>query len=136
MGKNFCFVGTQKPFDIFYNMGQNFCFGRMKKKFTDCYFIEKKNLHISLCVSIAKFSIFFIKWDRSVSFPILKLLNNNRFKTSVPKLNYNYVLSGGSYSISDIQGYFEYIIKKHDASLFNVIITITDNALIAKIKPK
>ena len=79
-----------------------------------------------------KFFIIFIKWDRSVSFPILKLLNNNRFKTSVPKLNYNYVLSGGSYSISDIQGYFEYIIKKHDASLCNITITRTDNAPIER----
>ena len=63
---------------------------------------------------------------------MLKLLNNNRFKILAPTLNYNYALSGGSYSISDIQGYFEYIIKKHDASLCNISITPTHNAPIER----
>ena len=38
--------------------------------------------------------------------------NNNKFKISAPTLNDYFNLPDGSYSISDIQDYFEYIIKK------------------------
>ena len=37
--------------------------------------------------------------------------NNNKFKISAPTWNDEFDLSGGSYSISDIQDYFDYIIK-------------------------
>ena len=39
--------------------------------------------------------------------------NNNKFKISAPTWNEEFTLPGGSYSISDIQDYFEYILKKH-----------------------
>ena len=39
--------------------------------------------------------------------------NNNKFKTSAPTWNDKFELPDGSYSVSDIQGYFEYIFKKH-----------------------
>ena len=39
--------------------------------------------------------------------------NNNKFKISAPTRNEKFTLSDGSYSISDIQDYFEYILKKH-----------------------
>ena len=42
-----------------------------------------------------------------------KSYKNNKFKTSAPTWNEEFELSYGSYSVSDIQGYFEYIIKKH-----------------------
>ena len=45
--------------------------------------------------------------------------NNNKFKISAPTWNYTFDLLDGSYSISDIQDYFEYIIKKHE--------TLTEN---------
>ena len=46
--------------------------------------------------------------------------NNNKFKISAPTWNDNFdYLSDGSYSVSDIQDYLEYIIKKHE--------TIADN---------
>ena len=45
--------------------------------------------------------------------------NNNRFKIHAPTWNDTFCLPDGSYSISDIQDYFEYIIKKHE--------TIADN---------
>ena len=45
--------------------------------------------------------------------------NNNKFKISAPTWNDEFNLPDGSYSVSDIQEYFEYIIKKHE--------TITDN---------
>ena len=45
--------------------------------------------------------------------------NNNRFKIHAPTWNDQFNLPDGSYSVSDIQDHFEYIIKKHE--------TITDN---------
>ena len=39
--------------------------------------------------------------------------NNNKFKVLAPIWNDTFDLPGGSYSISDIQDYFEFIIKKH-----------------------
>ena len=39
--------------------------------------------------------------------------NNNKFKISAPTQNKEFTLPDGSYSILDIQDYFEYILKKH-----------------------
>ena len=39
--------------------------------------------------------------------------NNNKFKISAPTWNEEFTLPGGSFSVSDIQDYFEYILKKH-----------------------
>ena len=41
--------------------------------------------------------------------------NNNKFKTFAPIWNDEFDLPDGSYSISDTQDYFEFIIKKHEA---------------------
>ena len=38
--------------------------------------------------------------------------NNNKFKISAPTWNNQFSLPDESYSVSDIQDYFEYIIKK------------------------
>ena len=40
--------------------------------------------------------------------------NNNKFKISAPTWNDEFDLPDDSYSISDIQDYFEFIIKKHE----------------------
>ena len=48
--------------------------------------------------------------------------NNNKFKMSAPTWNDEFNLPDGSYSVSVIQEYFEYIIKKHE--------TIADNPLV------
>ena len=45
--------------------------------------------------------------------------NNNKFKIHAPTWNDEFDLPDGSYSVSDIQDYLEYIIKKHE--------TIEDN---------
>ena len=45
--------------------------------------------------------------------------NNNKFKISAPTWNETFDLPDSSYSISDIQDYFEFIIKKHE--------TLTEN---------
>ena len=44
----------------------------------------------------------------------LKKSHKNKFKTSGPAWNEKYELPNGSYSVSDIQDCFEYIIKKHE----------------------
>ena len=45
--------------------------------------------------------------------------NSNKFKICAPTWNYELNLPDGSYCVSDIQDYFEYVIKKHE--------TIADN---------
>ena len=42
---------------------------------------------------------------------------NNKFKISAPKWSDQFELPDRSYSISDIQDYFEYILKKHSESV-------------------
>ena len=39
--------------------------------------------------------------------------SNNKFKISAPTWNEEFTLPDGSYSISDVKDYFEYILKKH-----------------------
>ena len=42
---------------------------------------------------------------------------NNKFKISAPTWNEIFTLPDGSYSISDIRDYFEYILKNHRANI-------------------
>ena len=53
--------------------------------------------------------------------------NNNKFKTSAPTWNETFDLSDGSYSIEDIQDYFEFIMKKHVILTDNPSIKIYSN---------
>ena len=55
--------------------------------------------------------------------------NNNKFKISAPTWNEEFELPDGSYSISDIQDYFEYILKKHSESVDNPSIKIYVNKI-------
>ena len=55
--------------------------------------------------------------------------NNNKFKISAPTWNDTFDLPDGSYSISDIQDYFEFIIKKHEALTENPPIQIYPNKI-------
>ena len=41
--------------------------------------------------------------------------NNNKFKISAPAWNDEFDLPDGSYSISDIQDYFQFISKEHES---------------------
>ena len=45
--------------------------------------------------------------------------NNNKFKISAPTWNDEFELSDGSYSVSDIQVYFKYILKNMGKILIN-----------------
>ena len=64
--------------------------------------------------------------------------NNNKFKISAPTWNDTFDLPDGSYSISDIQDYFEFITKKHETLTENPPVQIypikTKNRIIFKIK--
>ena len=53
--------------------------------------------------------------------------NNNKFKISAPTWNDTFDLPDGSYSIEDIQDYFEFIIKKHETLTENLPIEIYPN---------
>ena len=55
--------------------------------------------------------------------------NNNNFKISAPTWGEKFELPDGSYSISDIQDYFEYILKKHSESVDNPSIRIYVNRI-------
>ena len=64
--------------------------------------------------------------------------NNNKFKTSVPTWNYKFELPDGSYSVSDIQDYFEYILEKHgediDEPSVQIYVNKIENRVTFKIK--
>ena len=58
-------------------------------------------------IALSNLTIYYI-WKN-----IKSSCNNNKFKISAPTWNDKFELPDGSYSISDIQDYFEYILKKH-----------------------
>ena len=64
--------------------------------------------------------------------------NNNKYKISTPTWNDESDLLDGSYSASDIQNYFEYVIKKHETIADNPPVQIyvdkIKNRIVFKIK--
>ena len=64
--------------------------------------------------------------------------NNNKFKISAPTWEDKFDLPDGSYSVSDIQNYFEYIIKKHwtiaDNPPVQIYVNKIKNRIFLKIK--
>ena len=78
------------------------------------YLLNKINLkRNNKYVVLLNFSIYYI-WKN-----IKKSYKINNFKMSAPTWNEEFYLPDGSYSVSDIQDYFEYIIRKLE--------TVTDN---------
>ena len=55
--------------------------------------------------------------------------NNNKFKISAPTWNETFDLPDGSYSIDDIEDYFEFIIKKHETLTEDPTIEIYPNGI-------
>ena len=55
--------------------------------------------------------------------------NNNKFKTLVPTWNDRFEIPDGSYSVSDIQDYFEYILKRHRENIDNPSVRIYVNKI-------
>ena len=64
--------------------------------------------------------------------------NNNKFKIFAPAWNDTFDLPDGSCSVSDIQDYFEYIIKKHETIADNppvqIYVNKIKNRIVFKIK--
>ena len=66
------------------------------------------------------------------------LYNNNKFKISAPTWNHKFELADGSYSVSNIQDYFEYIFKKHgentDKPSVQIYVNKFENGITLKLK--
>ena len=64
--------------------------------------------------------------------------NNNKFKISTPTWNDEFELPNGSYSVSNIQDYFEYILKKRgedvDEPPVQIYVNEIENRITFKIK--
>ena len=79
-----------------------------------CQFTDKLNLgNPNNNIALANLSIYYT-WKN-----IKSEYNNNKFNISAPTWNDKFDLPDGSHYASDIQDYFEYIIKKYE--------TIADN---------
>ena len=69
-----------------------------------------------------------------------KSYKNNRFEISALTWNQEFHLADGSYSISDIQYYFQYILRKRETVTDNLSITIylneIENRITFKIKTR
>ena len=71
-------------------------------------------------------------------YQILQSYNNNKFKISTPTWNDEFELPDGLYSVSNIQDYFEYILKKHgediDKPSIQIYVNKIENRVTFKIK--
>ena len=84
-------------------------------------FNDKMNLNKNM--ALANLSIYYT-WKN-----IKSEYNNNKFKISAPTWHDEFNLPGGSYSVSDSQDYFEYIIKKHEIIIDNPPVEIYVNKI-------
>ena len=66
---------------------------------------DKIDLRSEKTAALSNLSIYYT-WKN-----IKSSYNNNKFKISAPTWNEEFKLPDGSYSISDIQDYFQYILK-------------------------
>ena len=74
-------------------------------------------------IALANLSIYYT-WEN-----IKTEYNNSKFKISAPTWNENFNLPDGSYSIDDIQDYFEFIMKNHAILTDNPSIKIYSNKI-------
>ena len=83
-------------------------------------------------IALPNLSIYYTKKNIKSSY------NNNKFKKSTPTWNDEFQLPDGSYSVSDIQDYFEYILKKHgediDKPSAQIYVNKTEDRITFKIK--
>ena len=83
-------------------------------------------------MALANLSIYYT-WKN-----VKSIYKKNKFKISAPTWNETFDLPDGSYNISEIQDYIEYIIKKHETIAENAPILIyantIDNRIVCKIK--
>ena len=76
------------------------------------YFTDKLNFKNNKTIALANLNIYFTRKNVNSDY------KNNKFKISAPTWSEKFNISDGSYAVTDIQDYLEYIIKKHE--------TITD----------
>ena len=88
-------------------------------QFTDKLDLKNPNENIAL----ANLSIYYT-WKN-----IKSGYNNSKFKISAPTWNDTFDLPDGFYSVSDIQDYFEYIIKKYETVADNSPVQIYANEI-------
>ena len=74
-------------------------------------------------IALANLSIYYTRKN------IKSEYNNNKFNISAPTWNETFNLLDGSYSIADIQDYFEFVIKKHETLTKNPPIKIYLNTV-------
>ena len=102
--------------------------GKTKLDLTDKLNLKTPNKNMAL----AHLSIYYT-WKN-----IKSKYNNNKFKFSAPTWNGTFNLPDGSYSVADIQDYFEFIINKHECLTENPPIQIylnkMKNRIVFKIK--
>ena len=67
---------------------------------------------------------------------VKSIYKNNKFKILAPTWNETFELPDGSYNISEMQDYIEYIIKKHETIGENAPILIYDNTINNRIVSK
>ena len=81
-------------------------------------------------MALANLSIYYT-WKN-----VKSIYKNNKFKISAPTSNETFDLPDGSYNISEIQDYIEYIIKKHETIGENAPIyaNTINNRIVFKIK--
>ena len=83
-------------------------------------------------ITLSNLSIYYT-WKHTKS-----LYNDNKFKISAPTWNDKFELLDGSYSVSDIQDYFEYILKNHrentDKPSVQIHVNKIENKVTFKIK--
>ena len=83
-------------------------------------------------IALSNLSIYYA-WNN-----IKSSYNNNKCAISTPTWNEEFLLPDGFYSISDIQDYFEYILKKHgentDKPSVKIYTNKIENRIIFKIK--
>ena len=101
---------------------------KFRYQFTDKLNLKNPNKNMAL----ANVSIYYT-WEN-----IKSEHNNNKSKISAPNWNDEFDLPDGSYSVSDRQDYFEYIIKKHETIADNppvqIYVNKIKNRIVFKIK--
>ena len=85
-------------------------------------------------MALANLSIYYTRKN------VKSTYNNNKFKISAPTWNVTFDLPYGSYNISEIQDYIEYIIKNHETIGENAPMLIyantINNRIVFKIKSR
>ena len=94
---------------------------------------DKLDLRLDkMVIALSNLSIYYT-WNN-----IKSSYNNNKFKISTPTWNEEFALPDGSYSVSDIQDYCQYILKKHventDKPSIQIYINKIDNRITFEIK--